>query len=63
MRLRLVSTRPTEVDGRPLAKDAEVPVAHGTVVRLSQVMTLHFLSDETHESGGDETTALGQRTS
>jgi adenylate cyclase len=63
MRLRVVSTRPTEVDGRPLAKDAEVPVANGTVVRLSQVMTLHFLSDEADESSGDETIALGQKMS
>jgi hypothetical protein len=32
-------------------------------VRLSEVMTLRFLSDEADETGGDETIAFGQRMS
>jgi hypothetical protein len=63
LRLRVVSTRPTEIDGRLLAKDEEVLVARGTVVRLSQVITLHFLSDEADQSGGDDTIAIRQRPS
>ena len=43
--LRAVSDRPTEVDGVSLARDGEAPVRVGTVVRVSNVMTLTFVAD------------------
>jgi len=56
MRLRQLSARLTDVDGRILEKDSEVAIGHGTVVRVSDVATLHFLADSDdpgrdHDSG------------
>lgn len=42
--LRPVSEQPTEVDGQPIAKGAELPVKPGSVVRVGRVLTLEFLS-------------------
>ncbi len=42
--IRSVSTQLTEVNGRPLAKGEEVSISGGTVVRLSNVMSLRFIS-------------------
>ena len=43
--LRSVSTQPTEVDGKAVAKGEETAISAGTVVRLSDVLTLRFVSD------------------
>ena len=43
--LRAVSDRPTVVDDEPVARGAEAPVKVGSRVRVSNVMTLTFLSD------------------
>ena len=51
---RSVSTQPTEVNGRVICKGEETPVSAGTVVRLSDVLTLRFVSgtsDQTSEEG------------
>lgn len=42
--LRSVSTQPTEVDGKAVTKGEETAISAGTVVRLSDVLTLRFVS-------------------
>jgi class 3 adenylate cyclase len=42
--LRQISSRVTEVDGQVVPTGGEVPIRHGSVVRLGQVMTLTFQS-------------------
>jgi len=41
--LRSVSNQPTEVDGKAVAKGEETAISGGTVVRLSDVLTLRFI--------------------
>jgi class 3 adenylate cyclase len=43
--LRPVSTGSTEIDGKLVPSGEQVPVRHGSVVRLAGVMTLTFLAD------------------
>ena len=42
--LHAVSTRPLEVDGRPLNRGDRAPVEAGTTVRVARVVTLTFVS-------------------
>jgi class 3 adenylate cyclase len=48
-RLRSLSERPTELNGCPVAQGAELPLAVGSIVRVSGVLTLVFLA-----AGGDK---------
>lgn len=52
--LRSVSTQPTEVDGKAVTKGEETAISAGTVVRLSDVLTLRFVSGLS-ETASDET--------
>ena len=45
MRLRQLSAGQTDVDGRVLEKDSEAAIGHGSLVRISDVVTLQFLAD------------------
>jgi len=45
MRLRQLSPGLTDVDGCVLEKDSEVTIGHGSLVRISDVVTLQFLAD------------------
>ena len=57
--LRSVSSHPTQVDGRALQRGDEVPVAPGSVVGLSGVMTLDFIgSPRAETTRSDETMVL-----
>jgi class 3 adenylate cyclase len=42
--LRQVSSRITEVDGQAVPRGGEVPIRHGSVVRVGEVLTLTFRS-------------------
>lgn len=42
--LRSVSTQPTEVNGKVLCKGEETSISAGAIVRLSDVLTLRFIS-------------------
>ncbi|MBI4003197.1 MAG: adenylate/guanylate cyclase domain-containing protein [Nitrospira defluvii] len=42
--LRSVSTQPTAVNGRAICKGEETTISAGTIVRLSDVLTLRFIS-------------------
>jgi class 3 adenylate cyclase len=54
--LRAVSGQSTTVNGVPLPMGEELPVLPGTVVVLSNVMTLQFVSPEGAEGGVSDTT-------
>jgi class 3 adenylate cyclase len=56
--LRVVSSRPTEIDGRVTEKGEQVPVECGTVVRLSRAMTLTFLPRKAAAGDADETMTI-----
>lgn len=57
--LRSVTTHPTMVDGRMLQRGDEVPVAPGTVITLSGVMTLDLLGNARIDgTRSDETMVL-----
>ena len=52
--LRSVSTQHTQVNGKSICKGEETPISAGTVVRLSDVLTLRFISgtsDQVCEEG------------
>lgn len=52
--LRSVSTQHTEVNGKSICKGEETPISAGAVVRLSDVLTLRFISgtsDQACEEG------------
>lgn len=51
--LRSVSTQPTEVNGRAICKGEETSVSAGTIVRLSDVLTLQFISSASDEASED----------
>jgi class 3 adenylate cyclase len=53
--LRVVSGRPTEVDGREVRKEERVPIVCGTAVRLSRAVTLTFLPGKLPPVESDET--------
>jgi class 3 adenylate cyclase len=53
--IRSVSNQITEVNGRLLGRGEETPISIGAVVRLSRVMTLRFVSEESCGSLGVET--------
>ncbi len=57
--LRPVSEQPTEVDGQSIAKGAEVIVKPGSVVRVSRVLTLEFISCPPPSAPGAEDATLG----
>ena len=49
-----ISDKPTHIDGRPMARGESCAIAIGTKIRLSNVMTLQFLS-LSHSSTSGET--------
>jgi len=57
--LRSVSQQPTEVDGRLVAKGAEVAIKPGSIVRVGRVLTLHFFSDTAPSAPGADDATLG----
>jgi class 3 adenylate cyclase len=57
--LRSVSEQPTEIDGVPLAKGAEVPIRPGSVVRVGQVVTLEFIGGPASSARDAEDATLG----
>ena len=59
--IRSLSENVTEVDGKQLAKGQESPLHVGSVVRLSNVMTLQFLSALSPQSPAEITTVSNTR--
>ena len=53
LRIRSVSTQHTEVNGKPLTKGEEASLSGGTVVRLSHVMSLRFVSSVSNPPSED----------
>ena len=51
--LRSVSTQHTEVSGKTLCKGEETPIIAGTVVRLSDVLTLRFIAGTSDQASED----------
>jgi class 3 adenylate cyclase len=45
-RVRSLTDKSTEVDGRTLGRGEEAPVRAGTSIRIAQVLTLEFLSED-----------------
>ena len=54
--IKALSAQPTEVDGVALARDQELPLRPGSMVRLARVMTLEFVSPvQARAASTDET--------
>ena len=55
MLLRPVSGMPTELNGKPVAQNTEIPLQAGDVVRVSEVLNIRFLNDKSPDSSGGVT--------